>query len=462
MSNVVNSLVGKGLEHRDIVQMVSPRAANTRPMSEYLEAGTDYVVGKTMKKSAVPATTIGQIAGAQATAAFNDFDKLRQVAGARIGNVVLQNADAPVDIVPALHEFVSGLESGMNSKITTEGISPVRGNIPKKEIEDYSANINEMANVIRKLHEEPNVFNAQEAKQAINYLTYMPNANGMQKIDKLDILARSVSKEIDNAINNAIPSGEYRDANREYSELKTVEDSYRQLLGKELNIQLERNDILTDTPMAKHAEAFMNRLINSGADSNIKTVAQSLNKKMPEWNLYQDAQYAQIAKKLSGDDRGIGFQNVLKTITPSATLTAAKGAKELFSARIDKLKNAQKIYDMAQRGELDKLPKAQKLALISSYRPSETIDPVALGAAALGGAGGGIAGYNYDENAPLLSRIGSTVGGSLLGAQLGFAATPTGRQEMLRALNIDKNLHSIAGDIEKTTRLDDIATAGAK
>ncbi len=306
-----------------------------------------YAEQATAKSKNLGVKSTFQVAGENATKAFRAVDDLRKGAGEKITNLVSKNSKVKINIKDDIVDFMDRIKSDIG------GVFDETGKLvdaPGSLINDAAA-VKDANAIFKKLKSIP--VEDVTAQQAINLRRYMQNlvkftSEGQFKMSgsSMDRLVKGLSANINNKLNTAIPGLEK--ANAEFVKIKKLTDSMSKVLGKPIN---------AETGLSKHGASVMKRGLESLADSGISDMFRQVKELTGgQFDLFQDATYASIAARLSGDTRQIGqalpFGGLGSKVTGGGTMATrgldaiAKLAKKKYKGK--ELKRVLEFYKKSQ------------------------------------------------------------------------------------------------------------------
>lgn len=245
---------------------------------------TDYAKQAEIAKKDVRAITPMQLAAKNATDAFKDLDAKRKIAGDKISELVKKNADKKIDISDAKNRFLTLVDERIGGLKSGEIMADPSAS---KAIED-------IGNTLLNLGDNIDPKTAVTLKQNLRSKLKYDAAGQLRPPNKvMDGILKDVSGLIDNKLDNAITG--FSDANATYGKIKRVEDAMSRALGQEF---------VPGSGLTKHGASIMKRATQSNADSNIGDIFREVKDITGgKYDLFQDAQYSNIAMRLSGDQR---------------------------------------------------------------------------------------------------------------------------------------------------------------
>ena len=274
--------------------MSEPKAPNTIPFSEYAKQSV-------LKKKNVQAAQPNQLAATNASKAFEEVDMMRKDAGKKLQEVIDANPDAVIDISSAKQEYLQMVNDRIQPMIKGEiaadpsavKLSEEIGNMLLNLPDQISAKVG--VNLKRNLQNRVK-YDAEGQLRPVNGL--------------LEGITKATAGSIDGSLDKALKG--FKEANEAYGKTSQLRNNMSKVLGKEIS---------ETTGLTKHGASIMKRAIESNADSGISELFRQV-KEMTggKYDLFQDASYASIAMKHSGDVR-----QVQMALPFGGALTAAMG-----------------------------------------------------------------------------------------------------------------------------------------
>lgn len=326
----------KDLDEASSRAIQQPKAKNTIDLGKY----ADQVKAK---KKNIDAKTSFALAGDNAANAHKWLGDTKKKIGKEIGNIIKKNPDARIDISGAAADFVDMVEKRLGGTFDEAGkIIDVPGGLLKDEAAGKEAE--KVFKLLTGLSDEVPLEVATNIKSRMkNMLTKTPEGQLKPPSTVMNGIVEALGGNINNEIKNVVP--DLAVANAKYSDIIDVSNRLGKVLGKN----------------NKHGANVMKRSIESLAEGGIGSIFNDVKRiSGGDYDLFQDAVYASIAAKLSGDVRQI------KQALPFSGVASkkfgllgdvGKAAKEKF---VDPgaLDRAVKLSEKAQKRNLGTLGKA--------------------------------------------------------------------------------------------------------
>lgn len=310
--------------------------AETRIMKE-VKAPETISFRKYAKQSALAAGDTRsinpqQLAATNATKAFKEIDEMRGIAGKQIDDIIKNNPGAQVDISNIKNDYYRMVESRLGIKPKKSEIPIIldksgkpfpKAKIPPSVISDPSAMPihNDIVATFKAL---PDVIDAKTAaalKQNLrSKLKYDVGGQLRAPNSKMAAIQKNISSQIDKKLDSVLDG--YKKANAQYGRTAKLENAFSKALGEEFTV---------GSGLTKHGASIMKRALQSTADSNIGDIFREVKRVTGgKYDLFQDASYATIAMRLSGD------ANQVRKATPFGDLVKPGGKGGDVAAGIKK------------------------------------------------------------------------------------------------------------------------------
>jgi hypothetical protein len=306
-----------------------------RIMAEQKAEGTidfgEYAKQAEIKKRDLKQREPFELAGMNFKKAFDEVNQIKKQAGKDIENVINTNKDVVVDISDVKDNFLQLVNDRL-------------GEIKKGAIASDKAGAKEAEEIANELLNLPNSISAKDAinlkRNLQNRVNYTAEGQLKPVNSVLDGIVKNTAGSLDGKLDNLLDG--YKAANEKYSTItNTVNDASRRL-GKEIN---------TDLGLTKHGASVMKRAIESNADSGIKELFRMIKEQTNgKYDLFQDAAYASIAMKNSGD-----LNQVQKAISLNSAVMGAKGGGDISAAVEKGLNVAKGIREKTSGGKLQRV-----------------------------------------------------------------------------------------------------------
>jgi len=274
--------------------MSEPKAPNTIPFSEYAKQSV-------LKKKNVQAAQPNQLAATNASKAFEEVDMMRKDAGKKLQEVIDANPDAVIDISSAKQEYLQMVNDRIQPMIKGE-IAADPSAVKLSE---------EIGNMLLNLPDQISAKVGVNLKRNLqNRVKYDAEGQLRPVNGRLEGITKATAGSIDGSLDKALKG--FKEANEAYGKTSQLRNNMSKVLGKEIS---------ETTGLTKHGASIMKRAIESNADSGISELFRQV-KEMTggKYDLFQDASYASIAMKHSGDVR-----QVQMALPFGGALTAAMG-----------------------------------------------------------------------------------------------------------------------------------------
>lgn len=271
----------KDLDEASSRAIQQPKAKNTIDLGKY----ADQVKAK---KKNIDAKTSFALAGDNAANAHKWLGDTKKKIGKEIGDIVKKNPDARIDISGAAADFVDMVEKRLGGTFDEAGkIIDVPGGLLKDEAAGKEAE--KVFKLLTGLSDEVPLEVATNIKSRMkNMLTKTPEGQLKPPSTVMNGIVEALGGNINNEIKNVVP--DLAVANAKYSDIIDVSNRLGKVLGKN----------------NKHGANVMKRSIESLAEGGIGSIFNDVKRiSGGDYDLFQDAVYASIAAKLSGDVRQI-------------------------------------------------------------------------------------------------------------------------------------------------------------
>jgi len=276
--------------------MKEPRAQEVLPFTEYAKQAE-------IAKKNTRAITPQQLAGTNASKAFTEIDALRKQTGETIGQILETHPAAKVDISDVKKEYINLVEKRLGIKpavakppklYDANGKIIERPKQPVSVVSDPSALPihNDILSTLKELPDIVDAKMAQALKQNLrSKLKYDVSGQYRPANTKMSAIQKQISSQIDKKLDDVLPG--FSEANKIYGQTLDVEDAFSRALGAEF---------IEGSGLTKHGASIMKRALQSNADSNIGDIFREVKRLTNgKYDLFQDASYANIAMRLSGD-----------------------------------------------------------------------------------------------------------------------------------------------------------------
>lgn len=265
----------RDLDESEIRIMKDKKAPKTINFNKYAKQAE-------LKKRNVKAITPNQMAGINATKAFNDIDNLRKNAGKKIEDVINANPNVKIDISKTKNDYLQMLDE----RIGLEGIPTDPTALKTGE---------EIGNMVLNLPDQISAKQAVNLKRNLrNRVKYNVEGQLRPPNSVLDGIVKTTASNIDNSLDNVLDG--FKEANEEFAKVISVKNNMSRVLGKQI----------TDSGITKHGAQVMKRALESNADVGISDLFREVKELTGgKYDLFQDASYASIAMKHSGDPRQV-------------------------------------------------------------------------------------------------------------------------------------------------------------
>lgn len=273
----------KDLTEAETRIMAESRAPKTVPFTEYAKQAKSA-------KSDLRALNPGQKAATNATEAFKKIDSIRKAAGAQIDAAMEAAPDAKIDISDVKQRYYELVNKQLGIQKSVDGAEDAFS-----LVSDPSA-LPIHKDIIQTLENIPDVLDVQTAqrlKQNIrSKLQYDATGQLRPKNSRMSAIQKEISSLVDSKLDSQLGPA-YTEANSLYGEAVKLEDAFSRALGAEFT---------PGSGLTKHGASIMKRALQSNADSNTGDIFRAVKKLTGgEYDLFQDAAYANIAMRLSGD-----------------------------------------------------------------------------------------------------------------------------------------------------------------
>lgn len=273
----------KDLSEAETRIMAESRAPKTIPFTEYAKQAKSA-------KSDLRALNPGQKAATNATEAFKKIDSIRKAAGAQIDAAMEAAPDAKIDISDVKQRYYELVNKQLGIQKSVDGAEDAFS-----LVSDPSA-LPIHKDIIQTLENIPDVLDVQTAqrlKQNIrSKLQYDATGQLRPKNSRMSAIQKEISSLVDSKLDAQLGPA-YTEANSLYGEAAKLEDAFSRALGAEFT---------PGSGLTKHGASIMKRALQSNADSNTGDIFRAVKKLTGgEYDLFQDAAYANIAMRLSGD-----------------------------------------------------------------------------------------------------------------------------------------------------------------
>jgi hypothetical protein len=241
---------------------------------------TEYAKQAEIAKRNTRAITPQQLAGTNASKAFGEIDALRKQTGETIGQILENHPGAKIDISDVKKEYSSLVEKRIGTKnvvVSDPSAIPIH---------------NEIMETLKLLPDVVDVQTAQALKQNLrSKLKYDASGQYRPANSRMSAIQKQISSMVDKKLDDVLPG--YKEANKLYGQTLDVEDAFSRALGQEF---------IEGSGLTKHGASIMKRALQSNADSNIGDIFREVKRLTNgRYDLFQDASYANIAMRLSGD-----------------------------------------------------------------------------------------------------------------------------------------------------------------
>ena len=266
----------RDLEESEIRIMTDKKAPSTISMSKYAKQAE-------IKKRNVKAITPNQMAGINASKAFSEIDKIRTQAGKKIDEIISANPGVNIDITGAKQNYLKMLDE----RIGLSGIPSDPHALKAGE---------EIGNMILNLPDNISARQAVNLKRNLrSRVKYGAEGQLRPPSTVLDAIVKKTSSDIDLSLDRSLKG--FKKANEAYAKAVSVENNLSHVLGKEIS---------GSTGLTKHGAQVMKKALESNADSGISELFREVKELTGgKYDLFQDASYASIAMKYSGDPRQV-------------------------------------------------------------------------------------------------------------------------------------------------------------
>lgn len=321
-----------GIGDREATMLSLPREANDIAYSDYAAQAIKAKRGADLKTGSYVETPLDWV-GKMGVSAEKKITDIRKKIGAEkddylktIDNAIVSN-NAFVDTRTLMDTFKKELrekvgayidENG-NVKAAAEGIRDealvpeakkvlsmldnVRGEATAAQLDALSANLR-------------------------NFLTKRKSSELKPVSDQMDIVVGSIrdqiNKELEQKAGELLTPRDYDNyikAKRNYANIKNIEDELSKALGRE---------VVQGSGIASRGASIAKRMVQSNADAGSKVLSDAV-KKLTGYDLYKNANWAEIAMRKAGDARA---ESLLAQGVERAMTSGPKAA--LFGAAVDK------------------------------------------------------------------------------------------------------------------------------
>lgn len=375
------------------------KAPATIPFTTYAkqsEAVGNSAIGKAINPQQLAATNF--------TKGFKKIEDMANKAGEDINKIVNENKDKAIDIAPAKQRFIEAVDDRIG------GLTEGQVTADPSALKAAQEITNMLLNLPDKLDPKSAWFLKRNLRQSIKY-----DAAGQlrPKNTVLESIQKDVSNMIDEAMDKELKG--FKEANEKYSKYIKVEDAFSRALGPEFGA----TDGLT-----KHGASIVKRAIQSNADSNINDILRLVKEATDgEYDLFQDAAYANIAMRLSGDPDQFYKASRFGGVAPNMP---SQGGSGLTMEVINKgTQAAGKLREWKTGGKLSRVvdwyEKAQGTKPVTQQPKQQTL--------------GSLANQKGSTSSSVLARttLGSLAGGTI-GATQGDTPEERKRNAILGAL----------------------------